>query len=585
MTDPDTPIARLVDGFATIAGQPIPYAHLPPRLRLHADRYTHWYTLAHHTPETLAAEPKVGPSAVNAILAAARAAVTAASAPPATTPAERAQRVLDQFDADTRTLLAGRVLALDPLPAADLAATLHCYESTIGRRAQRAHRALTETLTRPEHAHLLADAAQLAGLLGSYIPALNAEYELARHGHLLADATTALLLHIAGPYRRHHDWLENTGRGGRQQVRTAAHNALTAAGGAVRATALAAVLTGHGMTAHSALDYMRETYTLTRIAGITIAHTDTTGPVMAAAVLHARETPLTIAEIHAGMGPDIITPGALGTALSAKPQFVRASRTTWALRQWELPQYSGIDSAIRDHLAAHGGTAPTPELVAAIRSAYPDVSEASIRSFISAPQYISQAGHTRLRRRGDPKITPKPLHTARGLYRTSDHEIRLVFTVTHDHHRGSGHKIPAPVAAALGLRTGHRRTYTSTTGQRPITISWANNSVNSTRISSLRTHVDDLGAAIGDTLIVAINTAEKTHTTTKLDTTGTPARQLSQLTGRDTTDPIAALADALENPDNTPQETLRRRGDHDVADLLGRACEGPMDAPGRACSR
>ncbi len=119
MTDPDTPIAQLVDGFATIAGQPIPYAQLPPRLRLHADRYTHWYTLAHHTPDTLAVEPKVGPSAVNAILAAARAAVTAATAPPATTPTERAQRVLDQFDADTRTLLTGRVLPLDPLGRTD----------------------------------------------------------------------------------------------------------------------------------------------------------------------------------------------------------------------------------------------------------------------------------------------------------------------------------------------------------------------------------------------------------------------------------------------------------------------------------
>ncbi|MBX9919856.1 MAG: hypothetical protein K2Y33_08530, partial [Mycolicibacterium frederiksbergense] len=445
--------------------------------------------------------------------------------------------------------------------------------------------ALTETLTRPEHAALRADAAQLAKLLGPYIPALNAEYEFARHDQHLTDDTTALLLHIAGPYRRHQHWLENTGRGGHQQIRKAAHNALTAASGALRATDLAAALTDHGMTAHSALDYIRETYTLTRIAGVTIAHTDTTGPVMAAAVLHAYETPLTIAEIHAGMGPDIITAGTLGTALSAKPHFVRASRTTWALRQWDLPQYSGIDSAIRDHLAARGGTAPTSELVAAIRSAYPDVSEASIRSFIGAPRYISKAGHTRLRQRGDPKITPKPLHTARGLYRASDHEVRLVFTVTYDHHRGSGHNIPAPAAAALGLRAGQRRTYTSTTGQRPITISRSNHSVNSTRISSLRTHVNDLGAAIGDTLIVAINTAQKTHTITTLDTNGTPAHQLAQLTGRDTTDPVAAMAAALENPDNTPEEALRRRGDHDVADLLSCACEGPMDADGRACSR
>lgn len=574
MTDLDTPIAQLVDGFPTIAGQPIPYAQLPPRLRLHADRYTHWYTLAHHTPETLAVEPKVGPSAVNAILAAARAAVTAATAPPATTPTERAQRVLDQFDADNRTLLTGRVLALDPLPAADIAAALHCDESTIGRRAQRAHRALTETLTRPEHGALRADAEHLAALLGPYIPALNAEYELARHGHHLTDATTALLLHVAGPYRRHQHWLENTGRGSHQKIREAAHNALSAAGGALRATDLATTLTDHGMTAHSALDYIRETYTLTQIGGITIAHTDTTGPVMAAAVLHAHATPLTIAEIHIAMGPDIITDGALATALSAKPQFVRASRTTWALRQWELPQYNGIDSAIRDHLAAQGGTATTGELVAAIRDAYPDVSEKSIRTFMSAPQYITERGRTRLRRRGDPKVTPKPLHTARGVYRTSTDEIRLTITVTHDHHRGSGHNIPTPMAAALGLRAGQRRTYTSTTGQQPIAIKWANQSINSARIGSLRTHVNDLAAATGDTLIIAINTAEKTHTTTILDSKATPAQQLAQLTGRDATDPTAALADALDNPGCTPQEALRQRGDHAVADLLAQAIDG-----------
>lgn len=62
MSDPDTPIGQLVDGFAAIAGQPIPYAQLPPRLRLHADRYTHWYTLAHHTPNTLATQPKSAPA-------------------------------------------------------------------------------------------------------------------------------------------------------------------------------------------------------------------------------------------------------------------------------------------------------------------------------------------------------------------------------------------------------------------------------------------------------------------------------------------------------------------------------------------
>ena len=486
-----------------------------------------------------------------------------------------AKATLDQFDADTRALLTGRVLALDPLPAADLAAILHCDESTIGRRAQRAHRALTETLTLPEHAALLADAAQLAKLLGPYVPALNAEYEVARHDQHLTDDSTGLLLHIAGPYRRRHGWLENIGRGGCQQIRTAAHNALTAASGALRGTDLAAALTDHGMTAHSALDYIRETYTLTRIAGVTIAHTDTTGPVMAAAALHAHATPLTIAEIHASMGPDIITAGALGTALSAKPQFVRATRTTWALRQWELPQYDGIDSAIRDHLAAQGGIATTGELVAAIRNAYPDVSEKSIRTFMSAPQYITERGHTRLRRRGDPKVTPKPLHAARGVYRTSKHELRLTLTVTHDHHRGSGHNIPTPMAAALGLRAGQRRTYTSTAGQQPITIKWANHSINSARIGSLRTHVNDLGAVTGDTLIIAINTAEKTHTTTILDSNATPAQQLAQLTGRDISDPIAALAGALDNPGGTPQEALRHRGDHAVADLLDLAHNSP----------
>jgi len=575
VTDPDTPISQLVNGFAAIAGHPIPYAQLPPRLRLHADRYTHWYTLAHHTPDTLAAQPKVGPSAVNAILAAARAAVAAASAPPATTPTERAQRALDQFDTDTQTLLTGRVLALDPLPAEDLAAALHCCATTITRRAQRAHRTLTETLTRPEHTDLHADAAHLAELLGPYIHALAAEYELRQHGLRLTDNTTALLLHIAGPYRRHHHWLENTSRGGHQQIQPAADTALTAANGAIPATDLAAALTDHGMTAHSALDYIRQTYTLTRIAGITIAHTDTSAPVMATAVLHAHARPLTIAEIHADIGPDTITAGTLGTALSAKPQFVRATRTTWALRQWQLPQYSGIDNAIRDHLAAHSGTAATNQLVAAIRNAYPDVTEKSIRSFISAPQYITQRGHTRLRRRSDPKITPKPLHTARGLYRTSPHEIRLALTVTHDHHRGSGHHIPTPVAVALGLRAGQRRTYTSTTGQRPITISWANHSINSTRIGSLRTHVNALGAATGDTLIIAIDTAEKTHTTTTLDTTATAAQQLAHLTGRDISDRIAALADALDNPGTTPHEALRQRGDHDAADLLDQALNSP----------
>lgn len=571
MDDTTQPLKDLIEDFDTIAHQLVPYSLLPPRLAGYAQLYPHWRDLGAYTPESLTAQPAIGPSALAAIIDTARRAIRSATTAHPDTAAGAAAKLLEQLDPDTRTILTARVIPLDPQPTGHVAATLGCAKASITRRSRRAERKLAGLLDHPEHRSLQRHARLLAHQLGPYLPAELALRELARTGHRTASDTTALLLYVAGPYRRQHHWLENTRLGGHEHIENAAAQALTAGAGALRTAELADLLLSAGMHPEAADTYLEENYPHSTIAGHHITHTTDTTATMTAAALHANKRPLTIAELHTHIGGHY-SPGSLATALSSRPEFIRASRTTWALRTWNLPQYSSIADAIGHYIDTHGGQAPTAQLVDDIHTAFPDISAESIRTYLGTPRYITRNGHTRRRTPRDPKQRPRPLHSGRGVYRTNSRVVRLAVPVTKDLQRGSGRSIATAMARAARISIGGHKTFTSR-HHKPITIAWVTDASNNARIGSLRTHAQELGATLGDTLIIAFNTHRRTYTITTLDTTASAAQQLAQLTGRDTTtDPESALAAALDNPEQGPGPALRRRGDDYAADLLAHVC-------------
>ncbi|KKF03276.1 hypothetical protein PXJ67_00485 (plasmid) [Mycobacteroides chelonae] len=565
------PLGELIEDFDGIADQLIPYSQLPPRLAAYSEVYPYWRDIGAHTSKSLTAQPGIGLSALTAIIDTARRAIRSTTAShPDTTAAGAAAKLLDQLDAETRTILTTRVLPLDPKPTAQVAAMLGCAKASVSRGTRRAERKLVGLLAHPEHEALHRHAQRIAQRLGPYLPAQVAAAELAQTGQTLTCDTAALLLHTAGPYRRRLHWLENTGTRGREHVDTTAEHALTAGAGALRTTELTTVLAAAGMHPDAIDTYLTETYRHTTIADQRITHTAATTATMAAAVLHAHQRPLTIEEVRADIGL-AVSPGSVATALSDHKEFARASRTTWALRTWKLPEYTSINDAIATYIDDHGGSVRTTELLKDLHTPYPDISARSLRTYLATPRYITRNGYSRRRTAADPAPASRPLNQARGMYRTNTHVIRLALPVTPELQRGSGRSIAVSVARAAHITLGGHQSFTNP-DHSPITVTWVTNASNNARIGSLRTHAQQLNAAVGGTLIIAFNTHRRTYTIATLDTSAPATEQLAQFTGRDTRDPNAAMTAALDNPKSSPEDILGRRGDTDVADLLKRAC-------------
>lgn len=575
--DSTTTIGSLIEDFELIADQAVPYGLLPPRLGHLSTSLPHWRDLGRCSRAELTELPGVGDSALNAIVCTAHRIITALTTTRhPDTAAGAAAKLLGYLDTSTRTILETRVIPLDPLPTGEVATTLGCAKASVSRRTRRAESKLARMLEHPEHQDVRRHAQCIADKLGPYLPAELAERELAGLGLTPGTDTAALLLHVAGPYHRHQRWVENTQVDGRRHIETAAARAVDNGGHAVRTDELVDVLIAEGMHPEAVATYLADTYPTMTLAGSSISYTATTTSAMAAAVLHAHQRCMTISEIHAAMSSGHATVGTLATVLSGKSLFARATRTAWALRQWELPEYTGISEAIGNHIDNHGGRSAISELVADVHRAFPDISERSIRTYLTTPQYITHDGYARRRTPEDPIRQPRPLHRARGVYLAGKQEVRIAMPITKDLQRGSGRSVAVAIAHAAGIGPGGSRTFTNRK-HKPITIAWVSNAANNARVGSLRTHTEALRAGLGDTLIVAFNMSRSTYTIATLDTSAAPAEQLAQLTGRDTSDPENALAEALGNPARGIRDALRRRGDLYALELLAAATLAPTN--------
>ena len=218
--DSSRPVGELIEDFDVIADQLIPYSQLPPRLAAYSEVYRYWRDIGAHSSKSLTAQPGIGLSALTAITDTARRAIRSTTASHPDTAVGAATKLLDQLDTETRIILTTRVFPLDPTPTAQVAAILGCAKASVSRGTRRAERKLAGLLTHPEHEALHRHAQRIAQRLGPYLPAQVAAAELAQTGQTLTCDTAALLLHTAGPYRRHLHWLENTGTRGREHIDT-----------------------------------------------------------------------------------------------------------------------------------------------------------------------------------------------------------------------------------------------------------------------------------------------------------------------------------------------------------------------------
>lgn len=563
-------LGDLVAGLDDIGSMTIPYARLPRRLGLYVEEFPRWADVADQTLRELLARPKLGVAAVGALIGAAHDAVHTSQmvAAAGTVGAEAAVARLVAALADyDRTLLSELVWSLAPLPQHVVAARLGVHPASVQRNLSRARARFSELLADPSHREVSEHAASLRLRLGPYLPTSDVEAVLRELGVEPCGQTAQVLLHVAGPYVRCGQWVENTaGRGGRAQVE-AALDAVFEHDAAPHTDALLQALTTLGMPAGIASTYLESQVALRNFGDVSVRWTGDTTANMAEAALHVLGAPAAAETILATIGADAgRSLETVNGTLSEDDRFVRASRRTWGLRRWGITEYAGIAHAIGARIDAAGGTAKVTDVTQDLLASYPDIAQSSVRTYLSALEFIVTAGMIRRRTPDDEWPTVAPLNTVRGAFRNGDGDIRLLVRVTSELLRGSGQVIHPAVATAAGVDPGERKTFTNPHGN--VTVFWKLASTSRASIGSLRAHAVAVRATTADTLILAFNLHDLSLEVSLIDPAAAAAQWVQQLLGHPAPDPVTALAAGLECQPSEVTTLLRARKDHELADML-----------------
>lgn len=193
-------------------------------------------------------------------------------------------------------------------------------------------------------------------------------------------------------------------------------------------------------------------------------------------------------EILAELGPASHS-GTLTNYLGGDPRFSRTSLTQYALREWDLEEYTGIVDEITQEIDVQ-------HLVSTLTNNF-GVSEHSVRAYAAGPHFAStRRGAIRVSTDPSQALPQKAIDLTRRCFNIGgDWGVRM--HITADLLRGSGTPLPAVIARHVGLAHGGERTFSSAFG--PIRITWPSLQVT---VGSLRSVAEGLGGQIGDLLFL-----------------------------------------------------------------------------------
>lgn len=256
----------------------------------------------------------------------------------------------------------------------------------------------------------------------------------------------------------------------------------------------------------------------------------------------------------------------LRNRLMNEERFMRTDRDDFALRSWDLEEYSGISDEIAERIERAGGEAVLEQVVNELLDTF-DVAESSIRQYAAAHRFVLSNGMIRLRADEEIVVTAADPITIPGVYRPSNDRLLVEFDVTSDTIRGSGRGIAQPIAMALGATPGKEVAF-SWGGTDELRVVWRLESASGPAIGSLATVATRISAEVGDVLLADFNLAHRTARAHRV----TPGELMATLrvvfgSAGDDVDLIAA---ALGVERGAVRAVLRRRGDgHVVEELPG----------------
>ncbi|WAC54640.1 sigma factor-like helix-turn-helix DNA-binding protein [Gordonia sp. SL306] len=363
------------------------------------------------------------------------------------------------------------------------------------------------------------------------------------------------------------DWII---RGTLKEATTATHACVDAEATPEKTAPIRAVADGLGLSVDAARRWLhRSGYSF--LGDHAVSSTSSTGDLVAA-VLSIAEKPQTFDRIIAGLGEFPRAPSSVRNALVTDERVVKTDRNSYGLRRWGMEQYVPVHVQIERLLTkAHGEPVPLATVIDEITGHY-DVTEASVRAYASAGDFVTRDDMVMRRKR--PYSPRKSPTRTRGLYRDGD-TVHWSTTVTSAHVKGSAFNLPSALAGIVGIAPG--RPVQLETRHGPQSFMWV--SVQA-RSGTIKRFVTDLGLSEGDPIFLDF-TPDSFDVRAADAGRGSPASQILARLGRrprgrvSRSTVVDTLRESLWLPDDADLSTiiaaLRQRKENDLAELVDSA--------------
>lgn len=209
----------------------------------------------------------------------------------------------------------------------------------------------------------------------------------------------------------------------------------------------------------------------------------------AAAVLSVEQHPLTTEEIAERINAG--NARSLANRLAIDERIMRVDIGTWALREWDLEEYSGIRQEIRERIERNGGSVRLDALVEELSSQF-SISPNSVVTYASTLPFLSSHGVVTLADEERYDVPDaNPYDVARMFRIPGGWALRI--TVNAEHARGSGSILPLAIANILHMRFGDTVELDSPLGVQ--SVYWTGTSVG---LGTIRRFVLDGMIQVGD---------------------------------------------------------------------------------------
>ena len=375
-----------------------------------------------------------------------------------------------------------------------------------------------------------------------------------------------VLLRMAGPYDRDHDWL--TLRSAQSDDPTSAILTQVDDVGRIDREFATLELTAWGLDVSLHERWLTRDGSVRLFNGQLVRWGSSASDRLAFALADMGR-PATVDEIVTHVGENR-SRNYVHIALADDPRLVRVSRTHWALASWSLSQYSGIAESMRDLVEEYGGSMDIDMMVHRMHQMF-GVVENSTLAYCGAPMFVVEGESLRLRTQHDGPYhyDPDLIRRTLGVFNLGPMRLGRLLKVDKNILRGSGTSLTHAAGFILGVEVKAHLSFSNRHGDK-VDITFPETSIMGPSIGSVRRIVERLSAKEGDCLTLVLDRSEMKVSACLTDIKGqSPGWDaIGRLTGIATPVDLDGLAKALGCNSGEVRSVLRARGDADVLDFL-----------------